>query len=93
VCERIIHYKNTDGGHFQVKMNSKRKDKWIVRAFGWGFKFFSVRGFKPTVTQPAANEAAESAALINSEFIEFKPPVPQPVAISKPAVTEPNLAR
>ena len=31
--------------------------------------------------------------LINSEFIEFKPPVPQPVAISKPAVTEPNLAR
>jgi len=68
------------------------KDKWNVRAFGWGFNFFTDRGFKPTVTQRAANEA-ESAALINSEFIEFKPPVPQPVAISKPAVTEPNLAR
>jgi hypothetical protein len=69
------------------------KDKWNVRAFGWGFNFFTDRGFKPTVTQRAANEAAESAALINSEFIEFKPKVPQPVAISKPAVTEPNLAR
>jgi len=57
-----------------------------------GFNFFMDRGFKPTVTQRAANEA-ESAALINSEFIEFKPPVPQPLAISKSAVTEPNLAR
>jgi len=74
-------------------MNSQRKDKWNVGAFGWGFNFFTDTGFKPTVTQAAANEAAESAALINSEFIEFKPPGPQPVAISKPAVTEPNLAR
>jgi hypothetical protein len=69
------------------------KDKWNVRAFGWGFNFFTDRGFKPTVTQPAANEAADSAALLNSESIEFKPPVPQPVAISNPAVAEPNLAR
>ena len=54
------------------------KDKWNVRDFGWGFNFFSDKGFKPTITQRAANEAAQSADLINKGPIA--PPVSQPVA-------------
>lgn len=57
------------------------KDKWNVRDFGWGFNFFINKGFKPTITQRAANEAAESADIINKEMLI--PPVPQPVALEK----------
>jgi hypothetical protein len=56
------------------------KDKWNVRDFGWGFNFFVDKGFKPTVTQRAANEAAQSADLMNKGPLE--PPVPQPVALA-----------
>jgi len=54
------------------------KDKWNLRNFGWGFNFGS-KTFTPTVTQRAANEAAESADFINKPSI---PPTPvgQPVA-------------
>jgi hypothetical protein len=55
------------------------KDKWNVRAFGWGFNFFVDKGFKPTITQRAANEAAQSADLMNKG--PLVPPVPQPVAL------------
>lgn len=55
------------------------KDKWNVRDFGWGFNFFVDKGFRATITQRAANEAAESADLINKGSLLA--PVPQPVAI------------
>jgi hypothetical protein len=55
------------------------KDKWNVRDFGWGFNFFADKGFRATITQRAANEAAESADLINKGFL--KPAVSQPVAV------------
>jgi len=55
------------------------KDKWNVRDFGWGFNFFVDRGFRPTITQRAANEASQSADLMNKSPLE--PPVPQPVAL------------
>lgn len=67
------------------------KDKWNVRAFGWGFNFFTNTGFKPTVTQRAANEAAESADLINKGFSAFTPTVPQPVAMSDHSKGEQGL--
>ena len=54
------------------------KDTWNVRNFGWGFNFFAKKTFKPTITQRAANEAAESADLINKGMSAL--PVPQPVA-------------
>jgi hypothetical protein len=48
------------------------KDRWNVRNFGWGFNFDSspgtTPGFQPTVSQRAANEAAESAAFINRNY-------------------------
>jgi len=45
------------------------KDTWNLRNFGWGFNFQAEpRGFMPTVTQRAANEAAESAAYINAHY-------------------------
>jgi hypothetical protein len=55
------------------------KDKWNVRDFGWGFNFFVDKGFRATITQRAANEAAESADLINKGSLLA--PVPQPVAV------------
>ena len=55
------------------------KDKWNVRDFGWGFNFFIDKSFRATITQRAANEAAESADLINKAPLVI--PVPQPVAI------------
>ena len=55
------------------------KDKWNVRDFGWGFNFFVDKGFRATITQRAANEAAESADLINKESLAA--PVPQPVTV------------
>lgn len=45
-------------------------DNWNVRDFGWGFNFNTNRGFHPTITQRAANEAAESADFINREYIQ-----------------------
>ena len=54
------------------------KDKWNLRNFGWGFNFGSKK-FTPTVTQRAANEAAESADFINKPSIS-PAPVEQPVA-------------
>ena len=45
-------------------------DKWNVRDFGWGFNFTTNKGFHPTITQRAANEAAESADFINREYIQ-----------------------
>jgi hypothetical protein len=54
------------------------KDKWNLRNFGWGFNF-SNKTFTPTVTQRAANEAAESADFINKPSIS-PIPVEQPVA-------------
>jgi hypothetical protein len=44
------------------------KDRWNLRNFGWGFNFFSGQGFQPTVSQRAANEAAESADYINKNY-------------------------
>jgi hypothetical protein len=55
------------------------KDKWNVRDFGWGFNFFVDKGFRATITQRAANEAAESADFINKGSLLA--PVPQPVAV------------
>jgi hypothetical protein len=54
------------------------KDKWNLRDFGWGLNFFENRTFKATITQRAANEAAESADLINNGSLTL--PVSQPVA-------------
>lgn len=46
------------------------KDVWNVRNFGWGLNFFSgSNNFQPTVTQRAANEAAESAGMINKDYL------------------------
>ena len=48
------------------------KDRWNLRNFGWGFNFTGgsgfPRGFQPTVSQRAANEAAESADYINKNY-------------------------
>lgn len=44
------------------------KDLWNLRNFGWGFNFFSGQVFMPTVSQRAANEAAESADYINKNY-------------------------
>ena len=40
------------------------KDRWNLRNFGWGFN----GTFIPTVSQRAANEAAESAGYINKNY-------------------------
>ena len=66
------------------------KDKWNVRDFGWGFNFFLDKGFKPTITQRAANEAAQSVDLINKGPVT--PPVSQPVA-NVSCITNSNLPR
>jgi len=48
-------------------------DSWNVRNFGWGLNFFKQRKpgqrFQATATRRTANEAAESAAFINNEYI------------------------
>ena len=48
------------------------KDRWNLRNFGWGFNFDDApdapKGFEPTVSQRAANEAAESADFINKNY-------------------------
>jgi hypothetical protein len=48
------------------------KDRWNLRNFGWGFNFTGgpgfPQGFQPTVSQRAANEAAESADYINKNY-------------------------
>lgn len=48
------------------------KDRWNLRNFGWGLTFDShpdvPKGFGPTVSQRAANEAAESADFINRNY-------------------------
>jgi hypothetical protein len=61
------------------------KDKWNLRNFGWGFAFFENKTFKPTITQRAANEAAESADFINKASAGPSP-VAQPVASRDSAV-------
>ncbi len=65
-------------GISKVADEMQSKDVWNVRNFGWGFNFFANRTFKPTITQRAANEAAESADLINKGASALT--VPQPVA-------------
>lgn len=55
------------------------KDKWNLRNFGWGLAFFENRTFKPTITQRAANEAAESTQIINHGPLSV-PPIAQPIA-------------
>ena len=49
------------------------KDRWNLRNFGWGFNFTGAlgapRGFHPTISQRAANEAAESADFINKNYL------------------------
>jgi hypothetical protein len=53
------------------------KDRWNLRNFGWGFNFDgaadSLKGFQPTVSQRAANEAAESADFINKNYPNQQP--------------------
>jgi hypothetical protein len=45
------------------------KDRWNLRNFGWGFNFDGdAKGFIATVSQRAANEAAESADYINKNY-------------------------
>jgi hypothetical protein len=44
------------------------KDAWNLRNFGWGFNFHDGQTFHPTVSQRAANEAAESADYINKNY-------------------------
>jgi hypothetical protein len=66
-------------GISKVAMSLLPKDKWNLRDFGWGFNFFIDKGFKATITQRAANEAAESADVINKGSMAL--PVPQPVAL------------
>jgi hypothetical protein len=44
------------------------KDTWNLRNFGWGFNFHDGQTFHPTVSQRAANEAAESADYINKNY-------------------------
>jgi hypothetical protein len=45
------------------------KDRWNLRNFGWGFNFGGGPGsFQSTVSQRAANEAAESADYINKNY-------------------------
>jgi hypothetical protein len=48
------------------------RDRWNLRNFGWGFNFTggpgAPKGFQPTVSQRAANEAAESADFINKNY-------------------------
>jgi hypothetical protein len=44
------------------------KDTWNLRNFGWGFNFHDGQSFHPTVSQRAANEAAESADYINKNY-------------------------
>lgn len=56
------------------------KDRWNLRNFGWGLAFFEQRTFHPTVTQRAANEAAESVQMINRPPKLDATPVPQPIA-------------
>lgn len=55
------------------------EDTWNVRNFGWGFNFTTNPGFHPTVTQRAANEAADSANFINKNYL----PAPDASAGSK----------
>lgn len=50
------------------------KDIWNVRNFGWGFNFAGQdRGFMPTITKRAANEAAESVSMINRDYLQAGP--------------------
>jgi hypothetical protein len=61
------------------------KDRWNLRNFGWGLAFFEKKTFKPTITQRAANEAAESADFINKASAAPSP-IEQPVARRDSAV-------
>jgi hypothetical protein len=53
------------------------KDRWNLRNFGWGLNFDgavdSPKGFQPTISQRAANEAAESADFINKNYPNQQP--------------------
>jgi hypothetical protein len=48
------------------------KDRWNLRNFGWGLNIGDTsdapRGFHPTISQRAANEAADSADYINKNY-------------------------
>jgi hypothetical protein len=52
------------------------RDQWNVRNFGWGLNFFDGKAFAPTVTQRAANEAAESADFINRKYLSQEAATP-----------------
>ena len=62
-------------------------DKWNLRNFGWGFNF-GARTFAPTITQRAANEAAESAEVINKSAAA-PAATAQPIAIRDKAIQMP----
>jgi len=57
-------------------------DLWNVRNFGWGFNFFeNTKSFSATITQRAANEAAESADFINRKYLGSAPTIQQSVEV------------
>ena len=49
------------------------KDKWNVRNFGWFPDTLGGRPTVPSVTLRTGNEAAESAAFINREYLKIAP--------------------
>ena len=67
-----IAYRRPDGISGVAK-SVLPKDKWNVRNFGWGLNFFEPdpsKKFAPTVSQRAANEAADSAQFINQHYLK-----------------------
>ena len=62
-----VAYKHPDGVS-GVEPSLLPTDLWNLRNFGWGLLSFSEDIFGPTVSQRAANEAAESAAFINENY-------------------------
>ncbi len=60
-------------GVSDVDLSLLSGDKWNVRNFGWGLNFFNGTAFQPTISQRAANEAAESAAMINRDYLQAGP--------------------
>ncbi|MDQ3623562.1 MAG: hypothetical protein M3463_13905 [Verrucomicrobiota bacterium] len=64
-------------------------DEWNVRNFGWGPE----RGeFKPTISQRAANEAADSAAFINKVYLA-QTPAERPAGQAEPPAPAPRETR
>lgn len=74
---RISGLISQDGIEFQypsgiskVAPSALPNNKWNLRNFGWGFNFNGATSFfSPTVSQRAANEAAESTDFINRNYL------------------------